>query len=349
MNDDKLKTPKEKETDTIRITFSMIIAVAATLIEIYFMLNYTDYLWAAVFALIILVAVGIFTAEVVKFSKSNKKTINEEYEKILKSEKATYIMLKKNLAQIDQKFEELKDVQKNMMREINSNERSVGKVIITKTKENMKEAMGSFSSEGSISTDQISALLNQFEDKIKSDINGLINEKENNIKQLLKESEFAIRESVMNRPQAPVMSYSAPPTNMAASVPMPEATIPQEVELKMQAPTEDMSAFEEDITGMADLDTMADIQPEITPETEAAAELEPMPEPEVAAEPEPMPEPEVAAEPEVEAEPEPAPEPEIAAAEPEPEPAEEKPPMPDMSDPNKIMSPEDIAALLANM
>ena len=28
---------------------------------------------------------------------------------------------------------------------------------------------------------------------------------------------------------------------------------------------------------------------------------------------------------------------------------EEKPPMPDLSDPNKMMSPDDIAALLANM
>ena len=36
--------------------------------------------------------------------------------------------------------------------------------------------------------------------------------------------------------------------------------------------------------------------------------------------------------------------------EPEPEPAaEEKPPMPDLSDPNRQMSPEEIAALFANM
>ena len=30
-------------------------------------------------------------------------------------------------------------------------------------------------------------------------------------------------------------------------------------------------------------------------------------------------------------------------------PVEEAPPMPDLSDPNKMMSPDDIAALLANM
>ncbi|MBR5337607.1 MAG: hypothetical protein IK152_06455 [Lachnospiraceae bacterium] len=43
-------------------------------------------------------------------------------------------------------------------------------------------------------------------------------------------------------------------------------------------------------------------------------------------------------------------EPVAAAVEPEPEPvAEEKPPMPDLSDPNKALSPDEIAAMFANM
>ena len=57
--------------------------------------------------------------------------------------------------------------------------------------------------------------------------------------------------------------------------------------------------------------------------------------------------------PEPEAEPEPEPEIESAAesvAEPEAEPEiEELPPEPDLSDPNKMMSPDDIAALLASI
>jgi len=52
-------------------------------------------------------------------------------------------------------------------------------------------------------------------------------------------------------------------------------------------------------------------------------------------------------EPAVEAEPEPVEEPEPVA---DPEPVvEEKPPMPDLSDPNHVMTPDEIAALLANM
>ena len=51
---------------------------------------------------------------------------------------------------------------------------------------------------------------------------------------------------------------------------------------------------------------------------------------------------------------EPKEEPKAEEAEPEPEPEkspvqEEKPPMPDLSDPNKTLSPDEIAALFANM
>ncbi|MCR5251370.1 MAG: hypothetical protein K6E50_12260 [Lachnospiraceae bacterium] len=103
---------------------------------------------------------------------------------------------------------------------------------------------------------------------------------------------------------------------------------------------------------------------------EPAAETEPEPEPEPAAEPEPKPEPAAAVsddpnkmmgpddiaallasmgdgaeEPAADAEPEPEPEPEpAAAAEPEPEPVAAV-----SDDPNKMMGPDDIAALLASM
>lgn len=121
-------------------------------------------------------------------------------------------------------------------------------------------------------------------------------------------------------------------------------------------------------------------EPEPIPEPEAMPEPEPMPEPEAIPEPEPIPEsiPVVEPEPEVivpdtsdpnkmmspddiaallasmggdsptdtASEPEFSLEPEMTLEEPV---AEEKPPMPDMSDPNKVMSPEDIAALIANL
>ncbi|MCR5344774.1 MAG: hypothetical protein K6E46_01795 [Lachnospiraceae bacterium] len=86
---------------------------------------------------------------------------------------------------------------------------------------------------------------------------------------------------------------------------------------------------------------------------EAIAEDIPvMEEPVAEAEPEPVAEPEP--EPIVESEPEPVVEPEpepVAEQEPEPEPAAEepKPAMPDLSDPNHVMTPEEIQALLANM
>ncbi|MGN0312395.1 MAG: hypothetical protein ACI4CC_06430 [Lachnospiraceae bacterium] len=94
-----------------------------------------------------------------------------------------------------------------------------------------------------------------------------------------------------------------------------------------------------------------EVEPEISLEAGAIDELEIPVEPEIVAEPEIPIEPEVAAEPEIPLEPEVVAEPETPV-EPEipEEPAqEEKPPMPDLSDPNHVMTPDEIAALLANM
>ena len=86
----------------------------------------------------------------------------------------------------------------------------------------------------------------------------------------------------------------------------------------------------------------APVQQEIpSPVAEPVVSSEPIPEPII--EPEPVVEAEPVAEPVVEAEPKPEPEPIVEAVE------EEKPPMPDLSDPNKEMSPDDIAALFANL
>lgn len=81
---------------------------------------------------------------------------------------------------------------------------------------------------------------------------------------------------------------------------------------------------------LVEVEPEVSIEPEVLPEAEALDELEIPIEPEVAAEPEVPSEPEASVEPEAPAQ-------------------EEKPPMPDLSDPNHVMTPDEIAALLANM
>ena len=81
---------------------------------------------------------------------------------------------------------------------------------------------------------------------------------------------------------------------------------------------------------LVEVEPEVSIEPEVLPEAGALDELEIPIEPEVAAEPEVPSEPEASIEPEAPAQ-------------------EEKPPMPDLSDPNHVMTPDEIAALLANM
>ncbi|SFQ21972.1 hypothetical protein SAMN02910358_01169 [Lachnospiraceae bacterium XBB1006] len=147
---------------------------------------------------------------------------------------------------------------------------------------------------------------------------------------------------------AEVISFENALDSMESEEPEPEVAAESEVVVEPEVAAEPEVVVEPEVT----------VEPESIPEQEIATEPEPTPEPEpvsepevaVEPEPEPVPEPEVVVEPE----PEPVPEPEVAVEpEPEPvpvpEPAEEKPPMPDMTDPGHVMTPDEIAALLANM
>ncbi|MBQ6133926.1 MAG: hypothetical protein IJI65_07235 [Lachnospiraceae bacterium] len=126
--------------------------------------------------------------------------------------------------------------------------------------------------------------------------------------------------------------------------PSPELAVEAEPEIALEAET----TPEPEIS----------LEPELTlePEPELSVEVEPSLEPELSLEPEPVvePEPEAIPEPELSLEPEPIPEPE-PAVEPEPAPAPEPAPI-DLSasgvdlsgDPNKALSPDEIAKLFAS-
>ena len=136
-------------------------------------------------------------------------------------------------------------------------------------------------------------------------------------------------------PQPVVMPMAAQP-QMVMPDPLPDLTEEPEPLPDITEEPEPLPDITEDSEPLPDLmEEPESVEAEEEPVVDT--ELEPlMPE-----EPELLPEPEA----------EPEPEPEIeSAAEPEAEPEiEELPPEPDLSDPNKMMSPDDIAALLASI
>jgi hypothetical protein len=171
-----------------------------------------------------------------------------------------------------------------------------------------------------------------------------INRGKENAKEILAASEKLLQElermSAAPRPAAPIIQPVPKPEPIPEPIPEPVYEVPEEEE-------------EVDETDYYMLD---DSESEAAPiELEFPDEPGPVDEEIMIGAPEPEPEmviePAVEAEPILEPIPEPIPEPEPEPI-PEPEPvpaAEEKPSMPDLSDPNHVMTPDEIAALLANM
>ena len=149
--------------------------------------------------------------------------------------------------------------------------------------------------------------------------------------ELLSEEAGQLNES--EDPLGEIISFEEPSEeDNALEIPAePEISIEPEIGLEPEIPMEPEIGLEPEIS----MEPEIELEPEIPMEPEIGLEPEIPMEPEIGLEPEIPMEPEIGLEPEIPVEPEPI--------------EEEKPPMPDLSDPNHVMTPDEIAALLANM
>ena len=346
------------------------------------MINYSDkYLIIAGIALVELIFLyviiqGIFTL------KDEKEVRNEEqYDNVFKSEKASYLMLKKYFEEFEDKLNYLEKASKIPTEEIVNAQKGIAKVIMNRNREG-SEAMISTTeqiaeqlTEVQKQSEALQSLLASCKDEIIVSQKAAGDSSEKSVQMQIQDLVVQMKDMELRLNAALAQNQKV----IVQSAPVSYATAPESISEPVVAP-EPMSAPEPE--------PVAAPEPMPTPEPEPVAEPEPIPapEPEPVAEPEPIPAPEPVAE-AVQPAAEPAPDPnrslspdEIAALfanmgndsepeakeesvpEPEPEVTEEPvaaetteapvdtaPPMPDLSDPNKTLSPDEIAALFANM
>ena len=220
----------------------------------------------------------------------------EQYNNLFKSEKASYLILKKNFEEMEEKLNIIEKKSKIPIDQLVGTQKGIGKIIIGRSRENAEAIMGS--------NEQLLDKIDEFEKTLSGNNEHLLDSykeiEENQVQQIMqkqqdllsgmKDMEIRLNNAIMQSQQMITSSMPQMPQIIQAPMPVPMA-MPQSAPM---------------VSG-----------------PESVAEPEPIPEPE----PVPMPEPE-----------------------PIPEPvAEEKPPMPDLSDPNRKMSPDEIAALFAAM
>lgn len=346
------KTKKTK----LQITFSALLLALIFIIELYAMINLPgNFLVIGIVGVLFLGCLYILIAGVLSLGDAKRAREEEQYDSIFKSEKASYLMLKKYFEEIEDKLVLLEKISKVPTEEIVGTQKGIGKVIINRSRENAEALLSSNdilveridALEKMIGTNNTS-LVDQYKSIGEDQIQKILM-KQSELIMELKDMEIRLDNAIMQSQK--VVAAAAP---VMTAAPVMAAPVTQPV----------IQPAEEPI-----------VEPELIAEPEPIAMTEPVLEPEpvmedsIPAEPEPM----VMSAPIEDAVPvvEEIAEDASAAGEISADDSmtdeeigkllddvlgdlgiseeEEIPPMPDLSDPNKMMSPDDIAALLANM
>ena len=382
---------KKQTSAKIHLIFSTLLLALAIVAEFYTMVNYpAQYLPIALFAILMLIFLNIAVNSVFTIKLAGEKRRDEQYESILKSEKASYLLLKKYFEEIDDKIDILQASAKVPTEEIVTAQKGVAKAVISKNRENAEAIIAS--------NDQVMDKITEFEDRLSNNNGELISEqkdissdavtqlimKQQELVEDIKDMEIRLNQAIMqtqqiissqpvqltadvNVPTQPVtvQMTGMPVMTAPAPAPMQEPAVQAAVQTPVQMESAEVSDDDLIIDSFAEEELVDPVVEEIE-EQEIIEESVIDSEPEVVAEERVIDsEPEVVAEelvidsePEVVVdEPVMDSEPEVVVDEPvvdsEPEAAtepavEEVSPMPDLSDPNKKLSPEEIAAMFAN-
>ena len=308
---------KKQKKAKIQVIFLILISTLVILADFYAIINYPrEYMLIAAITVIFMICLwgvisGFFSLNALKEDRRE-----EQYDSIFKSEKASYLMLRKYFDEIEEKIEMLQKESKIPTEDIINAQKGIAKVVINRNKENADAIMSS--------NEQLMETFEHLENKLKESNDFIIESQKNviydNLKDIM-EKQQVLSDSIKDMEIRLSQAITANPIQFTANVEMPKQT----TDAPQSAPA--MEAIPE-------------------PEPIQANESEQIPEPIPVKEPEPVVEAPDVAEPESVSEAPQIPEPEPVV---EPSPAA-KEAVADTtnSDPNRQLSADEIAALFAS-
>ena len=396
----------------MQMIFGILLFAFIFMAELYAMVNFPKmFIVLAVLAVADLICLYVAINGIISVYETKYTRREEQYESIFKSEKASYLMLKKYFEEISVKLAYMEEASKIPTEEIVNAQKGIAKVIIKRSHENTDALMNSYEQLldrfdtfqkgmdgfGTVAGAYKDEILSACKDEISSVQKDGKEQEHSQDKEIaaklqeiiiaMKDMELRLNQTIMNSQKVVV---SQPQVSVPVATPVEPQPAPQNhVE---ETPVEPEISPEPEES----MEPEPEISPDLeeNPEPEISPDLEENPEPEILPDLEESLEPEISLEPEEDMEPEilpdipeeenlkPEEEPPIMAADeiipPDPEeaieeaeelvepdpipeeaivdeaddenlPEEELPPMPDLSDPNRSMSPDEIAALFANM
>ena len=390
----------------MQMIFGILLFAFIFMAELYAIVNFPKmFIVLVVLAAADLICLYVAIRGVISVYETKYARREEQYESIFKSEKASYLMLKKYFEEISVKLAYMEEASKIPTEEIVNAQKGIAKVIIKRSHENTDALMNSYEQLldrfdtfqkgmdgfGTVAGAYKDEILSVCKDEISSVQKDGKEQEHSQDKEIaaklqeiiiaMKDMELRLNQTIMNSQKVVV---SQPQVSVPVATPVEPQPAPQnhveETPVEPEISPEPEESMEPEPEISPDLEESMEPEPEISPEPEESMEPEPeiSPEPEESMEPDPEilpdipegesfepeeeppvmaadeiipPDPEESIEEAEElVEPDPIPEEAIVdEADDENLPEEELPPMPDLSDPNRSMSPDEIAALFANM
>ena len=396
----------------MQMIFGILLFAFIFMAELYAMVNFPKmFIVLAVLAVADLICLYVAINGIISVYETKYTRREEQYESIFKSEKASYLMLKKYFEEISVKLAYMEEASKIPTEEIVNAQKGIAKVIIKRSHENTDALMNSYEQLldrfdtfqkgmdgfGTVAGAYKDEILSACKDEISSVQKDGKEQEHSQDKEIaaklqeiiiaMKDMELRLNQTIMNSQKVVV---SQPQVSVPVATPVEPQPAPQNhveetpVEPEISPEPEESMEPEPEISPDLEENPEPEISPDLeeNPEPEILPDLEESLEPEISLEPEEDMEPEILPDIPEEEDLKPEEEPPIMAADeiipPDPEeaieeaeelvepdpipedaiveeandenlPEEELSPMPDLSDPNRAMSPDEIAALFANM
>ena len=306
---------KKQKKAKIQVIFLILISTLVILADFYAIINYPkEYMLIAAITAIFMICLwgvisGFFSLNALKEDRRE-----EQYDSIFKSEKASYLMLRKYFDEIEEKIEILQKESKIPTEDIINAQKGIAKVVINRNKENADAIMNS--------NEQLMETFERLENKLKESNDFIIENQKNviydNLKDIM-EKQQVLSDSIKDMEIRLSQAITANPIQFTANVEMPKQT----TDAPQSAPA--MEAIPEPVVEEA---AIAEPEPVAVIEPEPVVETPHVPEPEHVSEAPHVPEPE-------------------SVVEPSPV-AEEAVADTTNSDPNRQLSADEIAALFAS-
>lgn len=271
MEEAKQNIKQKKDSYNLRIVTAVLVLTVLVLGELYVMINYpSNYVALIVLTVVALADIYILIASAIQ--KNYKKEIDqyEQYDNLFKSEKASYLVTRKSFEDIADQLDRIEEAAGSPTKDIIDAQKSIAKVTISRNKENSDALMNS--------NDKLLEQIFNLSDRLDNLEKNVLEQQriivENANKDLLlkqqemaafvKEMELSIHNTILAEVGkingAPAVAYTAAPVQPSSAAPVEEVT-PEEPE----APIDEVMPEEP----KAPIDEVMPEEPATEPETAA--------------------------------------------------------------------------------